>query len=280
MARFGENAATEQEVPIEAGQENVAESPEALTERIQENSEQAITDGEALLNEASGSIKPEEEEGGPGLLEAARDKMRQVGDNIKTLASSTAQKIKFAIVGKNLEEMTDDELAERLNQKREQHTEAVAHSKMTMRDTVTKDEAGEKLGYTDKILVKGSYEARQGLNEERTSAQQEANKRGLEVLTDQQKEDARQERRTINRERAQAFQEEIDSRRAKEGEQEKERINEAVLAEKRKQIAIMEEKTRQEEEAQRRENKRNTPSAPGHNDGRSGNTYTEDWERL
>jgi len=190
MKNFGESASVEQETNAEVGIENQSESLEATETKVADTSTEAIASGDKLLNEAASGIKAEEVDDGPGLLEVARDKMSQVKDNIKTLANSTLGKLKRAVVGIKLEEMSDQELADDLNRKRERHDEAVAHSKMTRNDIIKKLEAGEKPEKADELLVKGSYNVRAQLKEERLAAKREADKRGLEVLTDQQKEDA------------------------------------------------------------------------------------------
>jgi hypothetical protein len=190
MKKFEENTPAEQETSIESRGDAGVESLESTETKIDDTSEEAITGGESLLTEAAEGIKVEEVEDGPGLLEAARLKMVEVGESIKNLATSTTDKLKRAVVGVKLEDMSDDELADDLRGKRERHIEAIAHSKMVLSDEYERWQDGDK---SREGPIKRSFEVREDLKKDRAETYQEVSKRGVEVPTDAEIEAANED---------------------------------------------------------------------------------------
>lgn len=180
MGKFGESSPVENIENIESGAENDVESPEIVSEKVSESSQEALEDGDNLLQNVSESMGLEEVEGGQGLLEAAKGKLAGVGDRIQDLALATRQRIKEAITGKDLKDMTDDELADHLRKKREEHKEAAQHNRSIRR--------GEKFDL-------GGFRAAHALDQEmkrkmeRADAAREVKKRGMEVLTPEEERD-------------------------------------------------------------------------------------------
>lgn len=164
----------------EAGVENKepftesAESGGDLLARVAESSEQTVAEGDSLLAKTAVSIKPDEVEGGPGLLQTAKQKMSELGERIQGLATSTGDRIKETIVGKDVKGMTDEELADHLRNLRQEHLKAYQHNKAVRR--------GEKFDL-------GGFRAGHALDQEmkkereRAEAAREVNRRGMEVLT-------------------------------------------------------------------------------------------------
>ncbi|MBT6691559.1 hypothetical protein HOB10_04470 [Candidatus Parcubacteria bacterium] len=196
MKKFGEDIPAEQEMAAESGADTNVESLESTEARVNETSEGAIDDGENLLGEAMAGIKAEEVDDGPSLLETAQTKMSEVGDKIRDLAATTAEKLKVAVLGKDLKDMDDEELSDHLNKKREEHGESIGHYRALLHGK-KKDIGGFRTGH--------AFGEKNKRKKERREAFREAEKRNLEVLTPQEQKESEDSKllskiETMNRE--------------------------------------------------------------------------------